>query len=63
MDSSDFAPEFEGSNPLTKIEVEVEPVMVAGMFGVGLLIICAAVMLAAAPVLRMKPREILSKMS
>ncbi|MBD5085285.1 MAG: ABC transporter permease [Clostridiales bacterium] len=63
LDSSDFAPEFEGSDPLTKIEVDVEPVMVAGMFGVGLLIICAAVMLAAAPVLRMKPREILSKMS
>lgn len=63
LGSSDFAPEFEGSNPLTKIEVEVESVMVAGMFGVGLLIICAAVMLAAAPVLRMKPREILSKMS
>lgn len=63
LESSDFAPEFEGSNPLTKIEVEVEPVMVAGMFGVGFLIICAAVMLAAAPVLRMKPREILSKMS
>ena len=63
LGSSDFAPEFVGSDPLTKIEVEVEPVMVAGMFGVGLLIICAAVMLAATPVLRMKPREILSKMS
>lgn len=63
LGTSDFAPEFEGSSPLTKIEVEVEPVMVAGMFGVGFLMICAAVMLAAAPVLRMKPREILSKMS
>ena len=63
LGSSDFAPEFEGSNPLTKIEVEVEPVMVAGMFGIGFLIICAAVTLAAMPVLRMKPREILSKMS
>ena len=63
LGSSDFAPEFEGSNPLTKIEVKVEPVMVAGMFGVGFLMICAAVMLAATPVLRMKPREILSKMS
>ena len=63
LGSSDFAPEFEGSNPLTRIEVEVEPVMVAGMFGIGFLIICGAVMLAAAPVLRMKPREILSKMS
>lgn len=63
LGSSDFAPEFEGSNPLTKIEVEVEPVMVAGMFGVGFLMICAAVMIATAPVLRMKPREILSKMS
>lgn len=62
-DSSDFAPKFEGSNPLTKIEVEVKPMMIVGMFGVGFLIICAAVVLAAAPVLRMKPREILSKMS
>ena len=52
LGSSDFTPEFEGSNTLTKIEVDVEPVMVAEMFGVGLLIICAAVMLAAAPVLR-----------
>lgn len=63
LGSSDFAPKFEGSNSLTKIEVEVEPVMVAGMFGVGFLLICAAVMLAAVPVLRTKPREILSKMS
>ena len=63
LGSSDFAPEFEGSNPLTKIEVEIDPVMLAGMFGIGFLIICAAVMLAAAPVLRMKPGEILSKMS
>lgn len=63
LGSSDFAPKFEGINPLTKIAVEVEPVMVAGMFGVGFLMSCAAVMLAAASVLRMKPREILSKMS
>lgn len=63
LGSSDFAPEFAGGNPLTKIEVEVAPVMVAGMFGIGFIIICAAVMLAATPVLRMKPREILSQMS
>ena len=63
LGSSDFAPEFEGSNPLTKIEVRVEPVMIAGMFGIGFLMICAAVLLAAMPVMRMKPREILSKMS
>ena len=61
--TSDFAPTFAGSNPLTKIEVQVSPGPVAGMFGAGLLMICAAVLLAAAPVLRMKPREILSKMS
>lgn len=63
LGSSDFAPKFEGSNPLTKIEVNVEPAMVAGMFGIGFLMTCAAVMLATVPVLRMKPREILSKMS
>ena len=63
LGTSDFAPEFEGNNPLTKIEVEVVPMMVVGMFCVGFMIICAAVILAATPVLRMKPREILSKMS
>lgn len=62
-DTSDFAPAFAGSNPLTKIEVEVAPRMAAGMFCVGFLMICAAVLLAAAPVLRMKPKEILSQMS
>ena len=61
--TSDFAPAFAGSNPLTKIEVEVTPRMAAGMLGAGFLMICAAVLLAAAPVLRMKPKEILSKMS
>ena len=63
LGSADFAPEFEGSSPLTKIEVEVKPATAAWMCGAGVLIICAAVMLAAAPVLRMKPKEILSKMS
>ena len=63
LGSADFAPEFEGSSPLTKIEVEVKPATAAWMCGAGFLIICAAVMLAAAPVLRMNPKEILSKMS
>ena len=61
--TSDFAPTFAGGNPLTKIEVQVPPGLAAGMFGAGLLMVCAAVLLAAAPVLRMNPREILSKMS
>lgn len=62
-DGSEKLPQFHGNHPLTRIEVEVEPTMILGMFGVGVLMIFGAVFLAAAPVLRRNPREILSKMS
>lgn len=61
--SSDYAPQFEGKNSLTQIEVSVEPAVVAAMYGAGFGIICAAVLAAALPVLKMKPREIVSKVS
>lgn len=61
--AADYAPRFEGGGSLTKIEVAVSPAAAAAMCGVGFLIICAAVCLAALPVLRMKPREIVSRMS
>ncbi len=61
--SDQFAPRFEGKSSLTKIEVSVSPASVAAMYFIGFLIICAAVLIAALPVLRMKPREIISKMS
>lgn len=61
--SSDYAPSFEGRGSLTEIQVSIPPAAIAGMFGVGFVLICAAVCAAALPVLRMKPREILSQMS
>lgn len=62
-ESGDYAPQFESRPELTKIEVKVQPAAVIGLYAVGFLVICAAVMLAALPVLRMRPREILTKMS
>lgn len=61
--SDDYAPQFVGKNSLTQIEVSVEPAAVAAMYGVGFGLICSAVLAAAWPVLKMKPREIISKMS
>ena len=61
--ADDFAPQFEAKNDLTQIEVSVEPATAAVMCGVGMFIICAAVLAAALPVLKMKPKEIVSKMS
>ncbi len=62
-DSDSYAPDFEGANNLTEIEVSVSPAVTALVFGIGFVIIFTAVMMAALPVLKMKPREILSKMS
>lgn len=61
--SDDFAPEFQGRGNLTEIEVAIKPAAIFTLYGVGILIICFSVMMAALPVLRMKPREILSQMS
>jgi len=60
--SSDYAPRFEG-NRLTDIHVIIRPGAALRILGVGLMILCASVLLAALPVLRMKPREILSIMN
>lgn len=63
VDSDDYAPEFEGQGKLTNIEVVIRPYDILVFYSAGLLIICVSVMMAALPVLRMKPREILSQMS
>lgn len=63
VNSDDYAPEFEGRGNLTKIEVVIRPNAIFILCGTGLVIICFSVMMAALPVLRMKPREILSRMS
>lgn len=61
--TDDFAPQFEGSDVLTQIEVSISPASAAAMYGVGFAIICLAVLFAALPVLKMKPGEIASRMS
>jgi len=61
--SADYAPKFEEKGTLTRIEVTIPLGAIAGMYGGGFLIICAAVVMASLPVMRMKPREILSQMS
>lgn len=60
--SEDYAPHFEGGNSLTQIEVRIAPSSAAAMYGVGFFIIFTAVLMAAMPVLKTKPREIISKM-
>lgn len=61
--SGDYAPRFEGNRNLTQIEVSVAPGAAAAMWGIGFLLICGAVFIAAMPVLKRKPREIVSIMS
>lgn len=61
--SEDFAPQFEGQGTLTQIEVDITPFTIFVLYAAGIGIICLSVVLAAAPILRMKPREILSRMS
>lgn len=63
VNSGDYTPHFEGQGNLTKIEVSVQPTAIMVLYGAGLLIICFSVVMAAMPILRMKPREILSQMS
>lgn len=63
MSSGDFAPEFESQGSLTQIEVEIPASAILVLYAVGFAIICISVVMAALPVLRMKPREILSQMS
>ncbi len=59
-----FAPTFEVDGAsFTDIEVEVAPESVAALYCVGLAVSAAAVLLAAMPLRRMGPREILSTLS
>ncbi len=61
--SDRFAPQFESGSALTQIEVSVAPSAIAVMYAAGFGMICAAVLIAALPVLKMKPRQIVSSMS
>lgn len=61
--SDDFTPEFESQGTLTKIKVTIQPSAILILYGTGLVLICTSVIMAALPILRMKPREILSQMS
>lgn len=61
--SGDFGPKFEEQGSLTEINVEISKTAVIGLYGAGLIILCLSVIMAALPVLKLKPREILSRMS
>lgn len=61
--SDDFKPKFEVQGNLTKIDMSVDEITAVLVFMVGFVIITAAVILAGVPVMRYKPREILSRMS
>lgn len=61
--SDSYAPQFQGTNSLTQIQVSISPSVAAALYGVGFLIICAAILAAALPVFKMKPRDILTKLS
>lgn len=63
VSSGDFAPEFESQGNLTQIEVAIPASAILVLYAAGFAIICISVVMAALPVLRMKPREILSQMS
>ena len=63
MDSDDFVPQFEEQNDLTQIQVVVNPTAVTLLYVIGFMVICISVMLATLPILRLKPKEILTKMS
>lgn len=62
-DSGDYGPKFENQNSMTQIDVDINSSAVICLYGAGFLIIFVSVIAAASPVLRLKPREILSKMS
>lgn len=61
--SDTFKPRFENQGNLTKIDVSVEVITAMVVSLVGFVIIGVSVVLAGLPVLRLSPREILSRMS
>lgn len=58
-----FAPKFSSKTSLTKIQVKIDYSTIIYVFASALLIVVLAVSLAAIPILKTKPREILSRMS
>lgn len=50
-------------NAVKEINVTIEPMYLIGVYGIGALLVACAVLIASYTVIRMKPREILSKMS
>ncbi len=63
VNSSDFAPKFEEASHLTNIDLTVSWSNVCIVFGIGVVIIIGAVLLAALPVFRLQPREITAALS
>lgn len=63
VNSSDFAAKFESRTDLTEIKVSVKAAEVGSLYAAGIFITALSVVAAALPVLKTKPREILSKMS
>jgi len=61
--SDSFAPQFENKGNLTNIQVSIGSQSIILLYIVGFAVICISLVLAALPMLRIKPREILSKMS
>lgn len=61
--SSSMAPKFEQNRDMTKIEVVIDPAALVGVYLAGGVLIIGSVAAAALPVLRLKPKEILTKMS
>ncbi|MBC2890727.1 ABC transporter permease [Gordonibacter massiliensis (ex Traore et al. 2017)] len=62
-DSSSMAPKFEQNRDMTKIEVVIDPAALVAVYFAGGVLIVGSVVAAALPVLRLKPKEILTKMS
>lgn len=62
-DSDAFTPQFNAQKELTRINVSVGVTAVVILYLVGFLIIIVSVILASLPVYRLKPKELLTKMS
>lgn len=58
-----FVSEPRGTRPLTEIHVSVQPTDVAALYIIGLVFAWLSVLVASIPLFRLKPREILTKMS
>jgi len=61
--SDDYAPQFETKNNLTQIQVSVDGTAVILLCALGFAVTYISILLAAIPMLRLKPRAIFSKMS